>query len=213
MKRTRFLPAVVAALLLAVAVGTTAAGAPSASALGSLGSGSASSSAGSLGSSEPPPTGEGLMSDEFRAKCVTVESDAELRVVVPACTYLAAIVSHDGSKILAAPDVWRIENGANTASSAEELKASMGNDWFTTYVDGMRDIRWYVSGDQAIAYYILDIKNSPAIKSVQITERFKVTDGLIDEIEAVFAYCSTTAENAAAPDGSDICEPLGSGQG
>lgn len=202
MKKARFLPAAVAATLVTIGLGV---GAPTASAVDTAGAGSSGPLFGSLDSSTNPPTGEGLMSDEFRARCVTVEGNAALSVVVPACTYLAAIESHDGSKILAAPNVWRIENGKNTARTATELKESMGNHWFLDYVQGMRDIRWYVSGDEAIAYYILDIKNEPSIKSVQITERFNVTHGLVNQIEAVFYYCAVPAVNAAAPDGSEIC--------
>lgn len=206
MKKTRFLPAAITATLLAIGLSGIGVGTPSASAAGGIDAGS--SSASPLGSSDAftnPPSGKGLMSDDFRARCVTVHGNAALSVVVPACTYLAAIESHDGSKILAAPNVWRIENGKNTAKSATELKESMGNHWFVDYVQDMRDIRWYVSGDEAIAYYILDIKNQPSIKSTQITERFKVSKGLITEIEAVFYYCADKAVNAAAPNGSDIC--------
>lgn len=38
-----------------------------------------------------------------------------------------------------------------------------------------------------------------------VAERFKVDDGLITEIEAVFAYCRVPVTNTAAPDGSDMC--------
>ncbi len=81
----------------------------------------------------------------------------------------------------------------------------MSNDYFTTYVEGLRDIRWFVSGDEAIAYYVLDIQEAPGIESTMLAERFKVKDGLITEIEVVFAYCRVPVENAAAPDGSDMC--------
>lgn len=146
--------------------------------------------------------------DAFRRECVSVEGAAALSVVVPACSYLASIVSHDGSKILAAPNVWRLENGKNTAKSATELEQSMGNHWFRDYVSGIRDIRWYVGGDNAVAYYVLNVKKAPGIKSVLLTERFTVNDGLINQIEAVFVYCAQDAVNFADPDGSNQCTKL-----
>ena len=143
--------------------------------------------------------------DDFRAKCVTVDDEAALRVVEPACAYLASIVSHDGSKVPVAADARRIEQGVNTGTSGPEIQESMSNDYFKTYVEGLRDIRWFVSGDEAIAYYVLDIQKAPGIESTMLAERFKVEDGLITEIEVVFAYCRVPVTNAAAPDGADMC--------
>lgn len=147
---------------------------------------------------------------EFRKMCVTVKTAAELSVVVPSCSYLAAIVSHDGSKIMAAPGVWRLENGNNTAESADELKESMGNHWFRDYVEGMRDIRWFVAGDNAISYYVLNIKNVETIPSVLLNERFQVSDGLVTEIEAVFQYCSENITNSAPGEvtGATMCSKV-----
>lgn len=141
----------------------------------------------------------------FRARCVTVEDEAALKVVEPACAYLASILSHDGSKVPLAADAWRIEQGVNTGKSGPEIQASMSNDYFKNYVKGLRDIRWFVSGDEAIAYYVLDIQKAPGIKSTMLAERFKVSDGLITEIEVVFAYCRVPVQNAAHPDGTDLC--------
>jgi len=143
--------------------------------------------------------------DEFRAQCVTVEDEAAIKVVEPACAYLASIVSHDGSKVPLAADAWRIEQGVNTGTSGPEIQESMSNDYFTTYVEGLRDIRWFVSGDEAITYYVLDIQEAPGIESTMLAERFKVEDGLITEIEVVFAYCRVPVTNASAPDGTDMC--------
>ena len=53
-----------------------------------------------------------------------------------------------------------------------------------------RDIRWFVDGDQAIAYYLLDTSTpastTPHTTTVHLAERFKVDNGLISEIEAIF---------------------------
>lgn len=168
-----------------------------------------SPSAGSSGSADATttttPTEDLIGDDAFRANCVTVEDEAELKVVEPACAYLASIVSHDGSKVPVADDAWRIEQGVNTGTSGPEIQESMSNDYFTTYVEGLRDIRWFVSGDEAIAFYVLDIREAPGIESTMLAERFKVEDGLITEIEVVFAYCRVPATNAVAPDGTDMC--------
>lgn len=168
-----------------------------------------SPSAGSSGSADATttttPTEDLIGDDAFRANCVTVEDEAELKVVEPACAYLASIVSHDGSKVPVADDAWRIEQGVNTGTSGPEIQESMSNDYFTTYVEGLRDIRWFVSGDEAIAYYVLDIQEAPGIESTMLAERFKVEDGLITEIEVVFAYCRVPVTNASAPDGTDMC--------
>jgi UDP:flavonoid glycosyltransferase YjiC (YdhE family) len=131
--------------------------------------------------------------------------EAALRVVEPACAYLASILSHDGSKVPVAPNAWRIEQGVNTGMSGPEIQESMSNDYFTTYVEGLRDIRRFVSGNEAIAYYVLDIREAPGIESTMLAERFKVEDGLITEIEVVFAYCRVPVSNATAPDGTDMC--------
>lgn len=168
-----------------------------------------SPSAGSSGSADATttttPTEDLIGDDAFRANCVTVEDEAELKVVEPACAYLASIVSHDGSKVPLAADAWRIEQGVNTGTSGPEIQESMSNDYFTTYVEGLRDIRWFVSSDEAIAYYVLDIQEAPGIESTMLAERFKVEDGLITEIEVVFAYCRVPVTNASAPDGTDMC--------
>ncbi|MCB0977339.1 MAG: hypothetical protein KDB02_07740 [Acidimicrobiales bacterium] len=143
---------------------------------------------------------------EFRQMCVNVKDQAALDVVVPACAYLASIKSHDGSKIPLADDAWRIEQGVNTGTTGAEIKQAMANDYFVNYVEDLRDVRWFVnSDDEAIAYYVLDIKAVPGIKSTMLAERFKVDDGLITEIEVVFAYCRVPVTNAAAPDGTDMC--------
>ncbi|MBK6856175.1 MAG: hypothetical protein IPG97_06340 [Microthrixaceae bacterium] len=151
------------------------------------------------------PSEDLIGDDEFRSQCVNVEGEAALRVVEPACAYLASILSHDGSKVPVAPNAWRIEQGVNTGMSGPEIQESMSNDYFTTYVEGLRDIRRFVSGNEAIAYYVLDIREAPGIESTMLAERFKVEDGLITEIEVVFAYCRVPVSNATAPDGTDMC--------
>ena len=51
-------------------------------------------------------------------------------------------------------------------------------------ITGIRNVRWLVEGDQAVAFYDLDVTTSD--RPVLISERFRVVDGLITEIEAIF---------------------------
>ena len=49
-------------------------------------------------------------------------------------------------------------------------------------ITGYRDTRWFVDGDNAVAFYVLDAYGM----SVDIAERFVVRAGEIQEIEAIF---------------------------
>jgi len=51
-------------------------------------------------------------------------------------------------------------------------------------ITGVRNVRWIVEGEQAVAFYDLDTTTSE--KPVLIAERFRVVDGQITEIEALF---------------------------
>lgn len=174
---------------------------------GSDGSASASKAADdeSTTTASTAPPKDLIGDDDFRARCVNVEGEAALKVVEPACAYLAALLSHDGSKIPIAIDAWRLEQGVNTGKSGKVIQDDMSKSYFN-FIKGLRDIRWFVSSDdEVIAYYVLDIEDAPGIKATMVAERFKVDDGLITEIEAVFAYCRVPVTNTAAPDGSDMC--------
>jgi hypothetical protein len=102
-------------------------------------------------------------------------------VIGAANTYLAALVSHDGSQVPLAPDATRVENGSDTGATAEEIRAGLASP-IMFVITGIRDLRWYVDGEHATAVYLLDTVTSPTY----IVERFRVVDGLIHEIEAVF---------------------------
>jgi hypothetical protein len=143
--------------------------------------------------------------DEFRARCVTVQGDSRLRLVEPACAYLASFLSHDGSKIPLAPNAWRIEQGRNTGMNADQIRASVESPAFNV-IANVRDIRWFLDGDNAIAYYVLDlVPGIPGRQSVLLAERFKVVDRLITEIEVVFIFCPVRAVNTAEPNGQSMC--------
>lgn len=96
--------------------------------------------------------------------------------------YLNSLVTHDTSEVPVAEDVVRVENGAVSADGAQAIcegNEEPGALWVTT---GIRDLRWFVDGENAISIYMLDTVGSPSY----IVERFRVVDGLIQEIEAVF---------------------------
>ena len=106
-----------------------------------------------------------------------------------ALTYLRSLVNHDTSTLRVAEDAKRWEEGGQNASSGQEL--CDGNQGPVTIEDAvlsMRQLKWSVvqrnedGSDDAIAMYYLDSPTSPTY----IAERFKVDEGLIQEIEAIF---------------------------
>ena len=107
--------------------------------------------------------------------------DRECRIDA-ANTYLAALVSHDGSAVPLHPDAWRIENGSQSGDGAENIRAGLSSP-IMYVITGIRDLRWYADGTDVVAVYLLDTITSPTY----IVERFRVDDdGLITEIEANF---------------------------
>ncbi len=102
------------------------------------------------------------------------------------------LVEHDGSKVPLAENVVRHEQGHNSGDGREGLVAALSHEVMDV-ITGVRNVRWIVEGDQAVAFYDLDTKASD--KPVLIAERFRVVDGLITEIEAVFhAQLAMTGE-------------------
>jgi hypothetical protein len=96
-------------------------------------------------------------------------------------TYLKALVSHDATHIKMAHDVCRMENGLESASSDKEVERGVE----TPALGGIRaifNVRWFVDGPEAIAFYDLD-----ATTSIEhIAERFLIVRHKIQEIEADF---------------------------
>ena len=93
------------------------------------------------------------------------------------------LVEHDGSKVPLAETVTRIEQGNPTGTGREGLIEALAHDVMNV-ITGIRNVRWVVEGDQAVAFYDLDVTTSD--RPVLIAERFRVVDGLITEIEAIF---------------------------
>lgn len=112
-------------------------------------------------------------------------------MIEAATTYLDALVSHDASNVRAAEDVRRTEEGNETANGKQELQQSLESPVMTT-ITGLRGLRWSVDTEthNATAIYVLDA-TTPVVPTVHgatalISERFKVDDGLITQIEAIF---------------------------
>ena len=104
-------------------------------------------------------------------------------LIATAKTYLDGILAADGSGARLADDCWRVEQGRNTGTNAEEVRAALKT---MSYVKAMRNIRWFVAddGENVFAWYLLDLEGVTSF----IAERFRVRDGLIREIEVVFAF-------------------------
>jgi hypothetical protein len=103
------------------------------------------------------------------------------------------LVEHDGSVVPLAENVVRIEQGHNTGEGREALILALAHDVMNV-ITGIRNVRWLVEGDEAVAFYDLDVTTSEL--PVLIAERFRVVDGLITEIEAIFhAQPATSSES------------------
>jgi len=103
--------------------------------------------------------------------------------------YVAALVSHDASDVPAAADVWRVENGQVTADGGDDLRRSLESD-VMQMVQAITDERWFVDGADAAVFYDLRarIGDGPDDEmTLRVAERFRVIDGELVEIEAVFA--------------------------
>lgn len=114
--------------------------------------------------------------------------------VIAICqTYVDALLTGDGSSVKLAPYAWRIENGRDMGDSGEAIQqmlTSMLRDG-PKVVTGLDDLRWYVEGEEAVAFYTLTIdptalgQEGAEPVEMPIVERFRVHDGLITEVEPV----------------------------
>jgi len=126
----------------------------------------------------PPPAADAPERDDVIAVCQT---------------YIDALFSGDGNSVLLAPYAWRIENGRDMGDSGpaiQQMLTQMLGDG-PKVVTGMDDLRWYVEGEEAVAFYTLDIDPTALGHAdaepvrMAIVERFRVHDGLITEVEPV----------------------------
>ena len=126
-------------------------------------------------------------------------NDVRQATIDVASTYLDALVSHDASKILLAPNAWRTEEGRNSGLGADDIRARTESDVMKGITD-IRDVRWFVDGENAIAFYLLDASGATA----HIVERFRVVDGLIHEIEAIFHISMVAFQNRWPVDPDEV---------
>ena len=114
-------------------------------------------------------------------------------IVAAAEKYLFhGLVEHDGRKVPLAENVTRVEQGHNTGAGREGLVEALSHEVMNV-ITGVRNVRWIVEGDQAVAFYDLDVTSSD--RPVLIAERFRVVDGLVTEIEAIFHPQPATRES------------------
>ena len=62
------------------------------------------------------------------------------------------LVEHDGSKVPLAEGVVRIEQGRNTGDGADGLRQALAHEVMNV-ITGIRNIRWVVEDEQAVAFY------------------------------------------------------------
>src|SRR5215475_11409590 len=115
------------------------------------------------------------------------------RIAIPlglAAVSLALLGVSEGDSALLADDCHRTEQGRSTGDSAAQIRASLESAPLQV-ITGIANVRWFVECDrndvcEAIAIYDLEVNAFGPRPPVLITERFRVEDGLIQQIEAVF---------------------------
>ena len=107
-------------------------------------------------------------------------------VLAAAKAYIAALVSHNAAAVPLSDEVWRIENGKTTGDGADALRKSLESEAMQT-VQGVSDERWFASADSAVVFYTLLARAGDRDLFMRIAERFRVVDGRLVEIEAVFS--------------------------
>jgi hypothetical protein len=110
-------------------------------------------------------------------------------MLAAAQAYVASLVSHDPSGVPLHDDVWRIENGGPSGDGADALRTALASDVMGT-IQGIDDERWFAGGDGVAVFYTLTARVGDTEMRVRIAERFRVVDGDLAEIEAVFAPIS-----------------------
>jgi len=130
-----------------------------------------------------------------RTPAPSADPPARDAVIAVCQTYIDSLFSGDGSSVLLAPDAWRIENGRDMGDSGPAIQQMLTEMLGAgpKLVTGMEDLRWYVEGEEAVAFYTLEIDptalggDNAGAEPVRmpIVERFRVHDGLITEVEPV----------------------------
>ena len=103
------------------------------------------------------------------------------RMIELATRYLDALVSHDAAHVPLAATCARTERGQDTGASGDAIRRNLASE-IMHGITAVHDVRWFVDGDDVIAFYALDAYG----RTVDIAERFTIRDGEIHEIEAIF---------------------------
>ena len=98
-----------------------------------------------------------------------------------ATRYLDALVSHDPSAVPLATGCTRTEQGRNTGPQRGGDPRQLESE-IMSGITAHRDARWFVDGDEAVAFYVFEAYG----RTIDIAERFTIRDGVIHEIEAIF---------------------------
>ena len=110
-----------------------------------------------------------------------MERDEVIRVCE---TYLVhGLVEREPSKVPLAMGARRIEQGEITGQSGPDIAEQLGRKE-PRLIESLQNIRWLVDGEEAVAFY--ELRTTFSRRPVRIAERFRVRDGEIVEIEAVF---------------------------
>jgi hypothetical protein len=128
-------------------------------------------------------------------------------MIAAAASYVDALVSHDSASVRLADDVRRLGNGRVVLQGATELRAVIERE----PVAAIDNVRWVVEPPHVAAVYDLEADMTRAQQSdtfappesripAYIAERFTVVDGLITEIEVVYAASEPGRARPARPD-------------
>ena len=124
-----------------------------------------------------------------------------------ASKYIDALLSHDASGVPLAPDAWRMENCINSGNDAATIRLGLEAPSQNSIV-AIEHRRWFVDGENATILYVLWTHPSgdPTTprdqwQATYVHERFRVANGLIKEIEAVFGL---PGDAGAQPDYPDV---------
>lgn len=109
-------------------------------------------------------------------------------------SYLVAIRAHDGDFARLAPWVKRTRNAGEQTPETQwytrdELADSL--DESEDPVLSVHSIDWVVDGDTAVAFFAIDAsyeERGEQAAQTWLAERFRIRDGLIHEIEAIFFF-------------------------
>jgi len=138
---------------------------------------------------------------------MTTTDAVRTEMIATAASYVDALVSHDSASVRFADDVRRLGNGTTLLQGAADLRAVIERE----PVAAIEHVRWVVEPPHVAAVYDLEADMTRAQQSdtfapreswipAYIAERFTVVDGLITEIDVVYAAAEPGRPRPARPD-------------